>query len=126
MEGNWNGSWATAPVSFRKITPQPWTIRTAVLQQFSASVGYLSRANGTMEQNAASHSQSDQLNVDWFNYRRRVSRQIKVGDLTLGGDAPIRIQSMTTADTLDVEKTVDESIRMVDAGSELVRITAPS
>jgi (E)-4-hydroxy-3-methylbut-2-enyl-diphosphate synthase len=79
-----------------------------------------------MEQNAASHSQSDQLNVDWFNYRRRVSRQIKVGDLTLGGDAPIRIQSMTTADTLDVEKTVDESIRMVDAGSELVRITAPS
>ena len=97
-----------------------------MLQQFSASVGYLSRANGTMEQNAASHSQSDQLNVDWFNYRRRVSRQIKVGDLTLGGDAPIRIQSMTTADTLDVEKTVDESIRMVDAGSELVRITAPS
>ena len=79
-----------------------------------------------MEQNAASHSQSDHLNVDWFNYRRRVSRQIKVGDLTLGGDAPIRIQSMTTADTLDVEKTVDESIRMVDAGSELVRITAPS
>ena len=79
-----------------------------------------------MEQNAASHSQSDQLNVDWFNYRRRVSRQIKVGDLALGGDAPIRIQSMTTADTLDVEKTVDESIRMVDAGSELVRITAPS
>ncbi|MDB4694621.1 (E)-4-hydroxy-3-methylbut-2-enyl-diphosphate synthase, partial [Flavobacteriales bacterium] len=79
-----------------------------------------------MEQNAASHSQSDQLNVDWFNYRRRVSRQIKVGDLALGGDAPIRIQSMTTADTLDVKKTVDESIRMVDAGSELVRITAPS
>ena len=44
----------------------------------------------------------------------------------MGGDAPIRIQSMTTADTLDVPKTIDESIRMIDAGSELVRITAPS
>jgi len=64
--------------------------------------------------------------VDWFNYRRRTSRKIAVGDLALGGDAPIRIQSMTTADTLDVEKTVAESERMIAAGSELVRITAPS
>ena len=79
-----------------------------------------------MEQNASPNAQSEKLNVDWFNYRRRVSRQINVGALTLGGSAPIRIQSMTTADTLDVDKTVDESIRMVDAGSELVRITAPS
>jgi (E)-4-hydroxy-3-methylbut-2-enyl-diphosphate synthase len=79
-----------------------------------------------MEQNSSHEPSSDTLDVDWFNYRRRVSRQICVGDLTLGGDAPIRIQSMTTADTLDVSKTVDESIRMIDAGSELVRITAPS
>jgi (E)-4-hydroxy-3-methylbut-2-enyl-diphosphate synthase len=79
-----------------------------------------------MEQNASPETHSDHLNVDWFNYRRRVSRQINVGALTLGGEAPIRIQSMTTADTLDIKKTVDESIRMVDAGSELVRITAPS
>lgn len=79
-----------------------------------------------MAKNDSSDPQSDTLNVDWFNYRRRESKQIKVGELTLGGDAPIRIQSMTTADTMDVAKTVAESIRMVDAGSELVRITAPS
>lgn len=64
--------------------------------------------------------------IDWFNYRRRTSRKIRVGTLELGGDAPIRIQSMTTADTLDVAKTVAESERMIAAGSELVRITAPS
>ena len=64
--------------------------------------------------------------VDWFNYQRRSSHQVHVGNLTLGGDAPLRIQSMTTADTMDIEKTVAESERMIDAGCELVRITAPS
>ena len=64
--------------------------------------------------------------VDWFNYQRRSTHQINVGSLTLGGDAPLRIQSMTTADTMDIEKTVAESERMIDAGCELVRITAPS
>ena len=49
--------------------------------------------------------------VDWFNYQRRSTHQIKVGSLTLGGDAPLRIQSMTTADTMDIEKTVAESER---------------
>ena len=79
-----------------------------------------------MESNNASDQHPPLNRVDWYNYRRRLSRKIKVGDLTLGGDAPIRIQSMTTADTLDVSKTVDESVRMIQAGSELVRITAPS
>ena len=64
--------------------------------------------------------------IDWFNYRRRTSRKIHVGSLELGGEAPIRIQSMTTADTMDITKTVAESERMIDAGCELVRITAPS
>lgn len=64
--------------------------------------------------------------VDWFNYRRRTSHQIRIGNLTLGGDAPLRIQSMTTANTMDIEKTVAESERMINAGCELVRITAPS
>lgn len=64
--------------------------------------------------------------IDWFNYRRRTSRKIHVGNLDLGGEAPIRIQSMTTADTMDIAKTVAESERMIDAGCELVRITAPS
>jgi (E)-4-hydroxy-3-methylbut-2-enyl-diphosphate synthase len=49
-----------------------------------------------------------------------------VGDLGIGGDHPIRIQSMTTTDTLDTQGTVDQAERLVAAGCELVRITAPS
>ncbi|SFT84375.1 4-hydroxy-3-methylbut-2-en-1-yl diphosphate synthase [Lishizhenia tianjinensis] len=54
------------------------------------------------------------------------TREVKIGNLTLGGGAPIRIQSMTTADTMDTKGSVEESIRMIDAGCELVRLTAPS
>ena len=60
------------------------------------------------------------------NYSRFKTRVVKVGNLGIGGDNPIRIQSMTTTDTMDTEATVSESIRMIDAGCELVRITAPS
>jgi (E)-4-hydroxy-3-methylbut-2-enyl-diphosphate synthase len=49
-----------------------------------------------------------------------------IGDLALGGDNPIRLQSMTTTDTMDTAATVAQSIRMIEAGCELVRITAPS
>lgn len=49
-----------------------------------------------------------------------------VGSIGIGGNNPIRIQSMTTTDTMDTEATVAESIRMIEAGCELVRITAPS
>lgn len=49
-----------------------------------------------------------------------------IGDLALGGDHPIRIQSMTTTDTMNTIGTVEQSIRMIDAGCEIVRITAPS
>ena len=78
-----------------------------------------------MENSMHSPEKSD-FGADLFSYRRRTSREVKIGSLTLGGDAPIRIQSMTTADTLDVELTVAESVRMIEAGCELVRITAPS
>ena len=54
-----------------------------------------------------------------------MSRQIKIGSLTLGGGAPIRVQSMTNTDTMDTQATVAQAIRMVEAGCELVRITAP-
>ncbi len=54
-----------------------------------------------------------------------MSRQIKIGNLTLGGGAPVRVQSMTNTDTMDTRATVDQVLRMVDAGCELVRITAP-
>ncbi len=49
-----------------------------------------------------------------------------VGSVGFGGDNPIRLQSMTTTDTMDTQGTIDQSIRMIDAGCELVRITAPS
>ena len=59
-------------------------------------------------------------------YSRRKSRKVKIGSIAIGGDDPIRIQSMTTTDTMDTNGTVEQSIRMIEAGSELVRITAPS
>ncbi|MDR6945202.1 (E)-4-hydroxy-3-methylbut-2-enyl-diphosphate synthase [Mucilaginibacter pocheonensis] len=59
-------------------------------------------------------------------YSRFVTREVAIGDVPMGGNNPIRIQSMTTTDTLDTIGTVEQSIRMVDAGCEYVRITAPS
>ncbi|MBV20499.1 MAG: 4-hydroxy-3-methylbut-2-en-1-yl diphosphate synthase [Cytophagia bacterium] len=61
-----------------------------------------------------------------FTYNRRRSIPVKIGNIGIGGDNPIRIQSMTTTDTMDTSATVDQSIRMINAGCELVRITAPS
>ena len=60
------------------------------------------------------------------NYSRFKTREVKVGNIGIGGNNPIRIQSMTTTDTMDTIATVEESIRMIDAGCELVRITAPN
>lgn len=59
-------------------------------------------------------------------YSRRNSLEVKIGDLPLGGNNPIRVQSMTTIDTMDTIGTVEQSIRMIEAGCEYVRITAPS
>lgn len=59
-------------------------------------------------------------------YSRYKTRVVKVGELEIGGDNPIRVQSMTTTDTMDTNATVEQSIRMIEAGSELVRITAPA
>jgi (E)-4-hydroxy-3-methylbut-2-enyl-diphosphate synthase len=59
-------------------------------------------------------------------YSRFITREVKIGDLLMGAHHPIRIQSMTTTDTMDTKATVEQSIRMIEAGCELVRITAPS
>ena len=59
-------------------------------------------------------------------YSRFVTREVTIGDVPLGGNNPIRIQSMTTTDTMDTIGTVEQSIRMINAGCEYVRITAPS
>ena len=58
--------------------------------------------------------------------KRFNSREVMIGKVGVGGDNPIRIQSMTTTDTMDTKLTIDQSMRMIDAGCEIVRITAPS
>ncbi len=59
-------------------------------------------------------------------YKRLKTREVKIGDLLLGNFNPIRIQTMTTTDTMDTIATVEQSIRCIEAGAEMVRITAPS
>jgi len=59
-------------------------------------------------------------------YSRRQTIEVKIGDLPMGAHHPIRVQSMTTIDTMDTLGSVEQTIRMVDAGCEYVRITAPS
>ena len=60
------------------------------------------------------------------SYQRLKTREVKVGHLLLGNNHPIRIQTMTTTDTMNTMATVEQSIRCIKAGAELVRITAPS
>jgi (E)-4-hydroxy-3-methylbut-2-enyl-diphosphate synthase len=57
---------------------------------------------------------------------RLKTREVKIGDLRLGNGNPIRVQTMTTTDTMDTMATVEQTIRCIEAGAELVRITAPS
>ncbi len=59
-------------------------------------------------------------------YTRFQTREVMIGSIGVGGNNPIRVQSMTTTDTMDTAATVEQSIRMIDAGCEIVRITAPS
>src|SRR5690554_28780 len=61
-----------------------------------------------------------------ISYERFKTREVKVGNIGIGGDNPIRVRSMTTTDTMDTQKTIDQSIRMIKAGCEIVRITAPT
>ncbi len=61
-----------------------------------------------------------------WSYQRRETIPVQIGDLYMGSDFPIRIQSMTTVDTMETQGSIEQAIRMIDAGCELVRITAPS
>ena len=70
--------------------------------------------------------QPDEFCENLTKYVRFPTREVMVGSLGIGGNNPIRIQSMTTTDTMNTRATVDQSLRMIKAGSELVRITAPS
>ena len=62
--------------------------------------------------------------INPFNYSRRPTATIQVGALKIGGNQPIRVQSMTNTDTNDIEASVSQAIRIIEAGGELVRFTA--
>ena len=61
-----------------------------------------------------------------FIYRRRKTREVKVGNIGVGGDNPIRVQSMITCDTMDTEASIQQTIELANVGCEIVRITAPT
>ena len=71
-------------------------------------------------------SLSEKYSNSLTSYSRFLTREVKIGDLLMGAHHPIRIQSMTTTDTMNTKATVEQSIRMIEAGCEIVRITAPS
>jgi (E)-4-hydroxy-3-methylbut-2-enyl-diphosphate synthase len=60
------------------------------------------------------------------HYKRLLTKEVRVGDLIIGNNNPIRVQTMTTTDTMNTIATVEQTIRCINAGAELVRITAPS
>ena len=64
--------------------------------------------------------------IDFYRPQRRLTRVVYVGDVGIGGDHPIRIQSMTNTDTMDTAATVAQTVRLAEAGCEIVRVTAPS
>src|SRR5437660_647571 len=61
-----------------------------------------------------------------FTYARRLTREVQIGTVAVGGTQPIRVQSMTTTRTQDIEGTLAQTIRLIEAGCEIVRITAPT
>lgn len=82
-----------------------------------------------MEENTPNSIAFDSTNIycnSLTTYSRFKTREVQIGGLYMGADHPIRIQSMTTTDTMDTEGTIAQSIRIIEAGSDLVRITAPS
>src|SRR3989449_5699199 len=64
--------------------------------------------------------------ADPFSYHRRLSREVRVGNVGVGGDNPIRVQSMITCNTMDTEASIAQTIELAEAGCEIVRITAPT
>ena len=65
------------------------------------------------------------MDTDYLAVPRRKSRQIMVGDVAVGGDAPISVQSMTNTDTADAQATIDQVRRLAEAGADIVRVSVP-
>ncbi len=64
--------------------------------------------------------------ADPFNYQRRITREVMIGKVGVGGANPIRVQSMITCDTMDTEMSIQQTMELAAAGCEIVRITAPT
>jgi len=79
-----------------------------------------------MENLSAKHNLEGDYCNSLTRYSRFLTREVNIGDIALGGHNPIRIQSMTTTDTMNTLATVEQTIRMVESGCAYVRITAPS
>ena len=63
--------------------------------------------------------------IDLANYERFPSRTVQIGNIAVGGGNPVRLQSMTNTNTMDLKSTVEQSKRIFDAGADFVRITTP-
>ena len=61
-----------------------------------------------------------------LHHERRKTREVKVGNVGIGGNNPIRVQSMITCDTMDMEASIQQTLELAEAGCEIVRITAPT
>ena len=88
--------------------------------------GYLRTTEPHTHMSTSTLLRTDQYCPSLTRYERWRTREVRMGAIGIGGDHPIRVQSMTTTDTMDTGATVAQSIRMIQAGCELVRITAPS
>ena len=71
-------------------------------------------------------SDAKKYNHSLSTYRRINTVEVKIGDVLVGGNHPILLQSMTTTDTMDTAESVEQSIRLIEAGCQLIRFTAPS
>lgn len=67
-----------------------------------------------------------QFSPDPYSYQRRLTREVNVGKIAVGGHNPIRIQSMITCDTMDTEACIQQTVDLASVGCEIVRITAPT
>ncbi|KAM3226728.1 hypothetical protein ACQJBY_059010 [Aegilops geniculata] len=118
----------TKSVDFAKVLSVPGALRTGYSRGRALVVRSSSTESDTMELEPA--SEGSPLLVPRQKYcesihqtRRRKTRTVMVGNVALGSDHPIRIQTMTTSDTKDVAKTVEEVMRIADKGADFVRIT---
>ncbi|XP_045085859.1 4-hydroxy-3-methylbut-2-en-1-yl diphosphate synthase (ferredoxin), chloroplastic [Aegilops tauschii subsp. strangulata] len=118
----------TKSVDFAKVLSVPGALRTASSRGRALVVWSSSTESDTMELEPA--SEGSPLLVPRQKYcesihqtRRRKTRTVMVGNVALGSDHPMRIQTMTTSDTKDVAKTVEEVMRIADKGADFVRIT---